>query len=1003
MSSIATLQLYPVPSQPTVQTDRVAYSQFGNPIVYPSSPKEGDELFLTDNGTNNSTIRESYIFDNSVWLKRPISNVRFGTTVPSALSSDIENDTYIQTSNGLNTGTVIASFVFDKTSNTWIKQTADSQDFWRSGSIAGLLPDGTTDPQDAIFHNGQVVIDTNVAGDSGLTLDDLRSRASVQATAGDSGVTDTNMTAIGVDTNGKLKLSNALSSPDLRGTNPNPQDYSAGVSYAFKQSAIVGLTGVGFAAIPPYVELETTRRYASGGDFSGGQVIQRVFLEDGRSYFRVGTSATTWGTWNLEGGSRANLQTRWSSQATSKVSIAGEFRWSGFYHVMTMGTNTTEPGGHFRIDMPADGFAVPVAGGGTRAVVPSVVGSSIDTGGILLNAWDTLWYRHVTGSGQASVPANFLIVPYTANTNTSGPFTNPDEWIKIVSRDDASTYQLGNGDTMGLGGQVGRGADVTASAWTAMKQRAMGSGYYFSPGGNTAIPTAFGFTGAIRWINSGSVPYVNGAGYLDTPATRAVGLTVRGVNGATNKTWRLMTAAEKPEWFGGALRGNDAIIPASTTVVDLLDNETLFYVPNIESGTAQGQWVVAGYSGFVNIPPHWMPIASRQTTGANSTIQVLIGGVQQALRAGDANYMSIGGEGITDRLHRKVTHKGIKHCRWTTDNFFAGTAANGALGSVIGLMVNWADNSMIWGISDGYNSWGNQFSYINVPAVGYNIPVVSTNSNITRTVQDVGGLRFVPLGVWEALYFIPPAYAGGSGSVNGDFVIGYYSSNHSIPRGAVLIAKYEGTLASAIGTGTAKNRILFADGTYIQAGASSLAAGQIPTLYDEAHGSAEWRNITVAGGTVAQRTSPGNNAPLPAVTGVTGNYTAPYTAQYRNLTLDDDPRGAFEVKGLIELNANVTASSPNIAFIPGVQVYGNPIKTVYAIASTLGDNKLIPVQVRLSNATLGNQNGVYITSYVSSLNTAVNPYFTLGLNGGTSPAGGLNWLSLDNIGVVPCL
>ena len=303
----------------------------------------------------------------------------------------------------------------------WVlnKTIAGAADFWRQGTVTGALPDGTTDAQDAIIRSGQTAIDTGVAGDSGLTLDDLKSRASVQAAAGDSGVTDTNMTAIGTDTNGKVRLSNALSSPDLRGTNPNPQDYSAGVSYAFKESATVGLTGVGFALIPPYVELETTRRYASGGDFSGGQVIQRVFLEDGRSYFRVGTSATTWGAWNLEGGSRANLQTRWTSQATSKVSIAGEFRWSGFYHIMTTGTNTTEPAGHFRIDMPADGFAVPVAGGGTRAVVPAVVGSSIDTGGILLNAWDSLWYRHVTGTGSGSIPGNFLIVPYLANTTNS--------------------------------------------------------------------------------------------------------------------------------------------------------------------------------------------------------------------------------------------------------------------------------------------------------------------------------------------------------------------------------------------------------------------------------------------------------------------------------------------------------------------------------------------------------------------------------------------------------
>lgn len=60
-----------------------------------------------------------------------------------------------------------------------------------------------------------------------------------------------------------------------------------------------------------------------------------------------------------------NLQERFTSQATTKISIAGQIRWVGFYHIITRGTNSVEPGGHFRIDMPADGFAVPVAGGGT--------------------------------------------------------------------------------------------------------------------------------------------------------------------------------------------------------------------------------------------------------------------------------------------------------------------------------------------------------------------------------------------------------------------------------------------------------------------------------------------------------------------------------------------------------------------------------------------------------------------------------------------------------------
>jgi hypothetical protein len=182
--------------------------------------------------------------------------------------------------------------------------TESAADFWRTDPT-GLTPDGLTDPADAIVRTGQTKIDTGTNGDSGLTLDDLRSRASTQLSAGDGGVTDTNMTAIGVDLNGKVRLSNSLSIPDIRATNPNPQDYAAGFSNVFKQSATIGMTGI--YNVPTYVNLTTTRQYAQGGDFSGGQVRQDVDFPDGRQYFRLGTSATTWGPWTLEGGCPAPM------------------------------------------------------------------------------------------------------------------------------------------------------------------------------------------------------------------------------------------------------------------------------------------------------------------------------------------------------------------------------------------------------------------------------------------------------------------------------------------------------------------------------------------------------------------------------------------------------------------------------------------------------------------------------------------------------------------------
>ena len=865
-----------------------------------------------------------------------------------------------------------------------------AEDFFRSGSVAGELPDGSTDVQDGIFRTGQTTLDTGVNGDSGLTLDDLRSRNSTQLTSGDTGVTDTNMTAVGVDLLGKVRLSNQLSIPDLRATNPNPQDYAAGFSNVFKQSSSIGMTGLN--GIPTHVNLTTTRQYAQGTDFSGGQVRQDVDLPDGRQYFRMGTSGTTWGAWTLENQNR-NLQDRFLSQAATMISLANQIRWVGSYHIMTKGVHAVEPSGYFRIDMPADGFLVPVAGGGTRAVVAAVAGSSVDTGGIPLNSWESLYYKHVKGTGAGSVPANFLIVPYTVNTSALSIVTESEDWIRIATRDGLEVWTLGNGDTTTSGGQIGRGADVTIANWTAMKQRAMGGGYFFSPGGNTAVPLAFGFTGTCRWINGGSTPIVNTTGYKDaTQAGKVAGTAIRGVNGAANRTWRLMTAAEKPAWFGGAQRGVDPILAASTTVVDLNDNEVLYYVPSLASGSADGQWVVGGYSGQVTTPVHWLPVASKQTTRGNATIQVLIGGVQMALRAGDAQYMSIGGEHTADAKHRKVTHKGLKYARWTHAGIFSGLAANGqpAGGSADGVYVSWAANTMIYGISDGYASWGNQYSYINVPPAGTQIPLTVVGSNVTRTVATISGRTYIPLAPWEALYFIPPAYTVGYSSNAGDFVIGFYNGNHHIPRNAVLIAKYEASGSQVASTTINKIRIQFADGTYIQPGIGRPTSAATAVQNDHAQGSGDWRPLVYPG-----QTGAGMTAPMPAVAGVVGAYGAPYTAFFNYRTLDDDPRGNIHLEGIIQLNGFVAAGA-RLAFMPGVQVRGFPIVPVMMTATTLADAHPIMGQLRFQNATVNGSQGIEILAWGGSF-TAANPLFTLGANGAAQAAGTPSLVSLSNI------
>jgi hypothetical protein len=56
----------------------------------------------------------------------------------------------------------------------------------------------------------------------------------------------------------------------------------------------------------------------------------------------------------------------------------------------------------------------------------------------------------------------------------------------------------------------------------------MGDGYFFVPAGNTATNNCFGFTGTIRWIDGGSTPNVNSAGYVDVgQANKTAGTVVR--------------------------------------------------------------------------------------------------------------------------------------------------------------------------------------------------------------------------------------------------------------------------------------------------------------------------------------------------------------------------------------------------------------------------------------------------------------------------------------------
>jgi hypothetical protein len=850
-----------------------------------------------------------------------------------------------------------------------------------------------------------VIINTGVNGDSGLRLDDLRGM-----TAGYYGLADgTSVTAVGVDAAGKVHLANSLFSPDVRNVNDTPDQYAPGYYVEFKTSTVVGFDNTatgGPSAGQTYVGLETFRRYGYAADLSGGPVQQRVQMDDGREYYRNSLTATTWTPWTVKTSlqSEFNLQDLLQMNGTAKVSLAGQVRWTNRLITMTAGVTPQENDGYHSIYMPADGFAVLVQGGGTRPVVAATAGQSAATGGIQLNNWETLWYRATRRTGEPTINANFLITTYLTNANiavpgmlneASYPGTHAGEWIRVVSRDDSNKFYWGTGDVLGLAGQFGGGHDLTIAHWSAMKARVQLGGYAYTTFA-TSLPQRFGMTGSIRWIDAGITAHINNQGYVDnTQAGRANGRVVIGVNGAANRTWETVTAADAIAKFGGAQRGVEPITAAST-VVQLNDNETLYYAPDLPNNVPNdaGTWYVSGFSSAVSIPVHWLPVASYQVTGAQSTTQVLLGGVQRSLRAGEAVFFGKH-DGDIDRLHRRmgVTHTGLKYTRWSHGGIFSGTGANGLVAGPDGILVSWDANQMIYGISDGYTSWGAQYLYINPPAIGTAIPYVNTNGavGITRVVQSISGRAYIPMSVWDSLWFIPPAYSGGAGSANGDFVMSNYQpGNHSIPPGAVRVAHYNGSRGQ-VTSGEGKARIAWADGTITQPGialASTTPALRVQN--DHAQGNGDWRPLVYPG-----QTGPGMSAAMPAVTGVGGAYSAPYTAFYNYRTVDDDPRGNIHLEGLILLNNNVPANG-RLAFLPGVSVRGNPIISAPSIASTNGDDKVIPAELRFNNVTVNGSNGVEIQAYTNSLN-AGNIYRTLGANGGAAAAGVPQWVSLSNI------
>lgn len=121
--------------------------------------------------------------------------------------------------------------------------------------------------------------------------------------------------------------------------------------------------------------------------------------------------------------------------------------WTNRFVVIGDGVHAdTSNAGHWTINMPAVGTAIPVAGGGTRTVT-AAAGASL--GGVLLNGWEALWYRLPIEAGSASVPANFTVVPYSV------PFDPDEHWLCIAATEDWNDLKLADGSSIKIGESSG--------------------------------------------------------------------------------------------------------------------------------------------------------------------------------------------------------------------------------------------------------------------------------------------------------------------------------------------------------------------------------------------------------------------------------------------------------------------------------------------------------------------------------------------------------------------
>jgi hypothetical protein len=637
-----------------------------------------------------------------------------------------------------------------------------------------------------------------------------------------------------------------------------------------------------------------------------------------------------------------------------KASLNGDFGWNGRFIIIGSGVHVdTDSSGYWDIVQPAAGTNISVVGGAARAVTAAAAG--LTYGGIPLNTWETLWYRLPLEAGNSTINANFLIVPYTQQFD-------PDEnWVMVASRSDVNEIRLGDGSTV-MPGHMGT-TSVVSELRNLRDQNNNwgGNGVLFvAPTNSGATPNPVGYIGQLRLrIGEGYSGSATDLLYSDcAQANAAAGTIVYDSTGAASgRVWRVMTAAElakmgDPREVIGSL--------ATATVFDLNQDEGLYWNPTA-TNTTTGTWHAISYSasgvngqGFT-VPPTWIRFAYKEGY-SNSTH--FWNGVN--LATGDRWNI----QDVEEHQRARVTRQsmaeqgshGTAMCAWTPNPYFAGAGANGVLANPYGVFVKWVGDAAYAGIGMGYSSNvgqadGLQYVQLNMPSNGFAIPVLG-NTAITRVVDPTMG---IPLGPYEALYYVPPTHMGGNASVDAGWMIGYHGISQTIPAHAILVAQFTwagkspagavGAAApfggSGIGGGNQIYSRVWFMGHWLVPGTTTGPIGQLDTI-----GSTEgWRAFIY--GAAAGASGAGN---------VAGVY-AGWPAAYRIVCEKDVP--VLRTKGILQFTAATTISAGNVlAFIPGVGQTNNHM--FLAHGSSNAASTMFLVDLRLQAATVGGINGVQV-------------------------------------------